>query len=210
MLRLAEHLAVPVRERNAILIAAGFAPLYPERHLNAPELAAARDAVERILQGHLPHPALAVDRHWNLLMANRAAHMLMAGGRAIPAEPVNVLRFSLHPEGLASRILNLAEWREHLLMRLAHDVARSADPALLALLDELKRYPAPEQRARTPAIENPIAVPFKVAGPDGPLSFISTTTVFGTAVDVTVSELTIEAFFPADAETAAAMSRLCA
>jgi len=210
LLRLAEHLSVPMRERNAMLVAAGFAPLYRERPLDAPELAAARGAVERILQAHSPHPALAVDRHWNLLAANRAAHALMAGGATPLPSPVNVLRLTLHPDGLASRILNLAEWREHLLVRLAHEVERSADPVLAALLDELKNYPAPPPAAAAPAADGAIAVPFRLAGPDGPLSFISTTTVFGTAIDVTLSELTIEAFFPADAETAAAMARLAA
>lgn len=211
LLRLAEHLSVPVRERNAMLVAAGFAPLYRERPLDAPELAAARGAVERILQGHLPHPALAVDRHWNLLSANRAVHALLAGvGGAPPPGPVNVLRLTLHPDGLAGRILNLAEWREHLLVRLAHEVERSADPVLATLLDELKNYPAPLRPALAPVADGGIAVPFRLAGPEGPLSFISTTTVFGTAVDVTLSELAIEAFFPADAETAAAMARLAA
>lgn len=213
LLRLTEHLSVPVRERNAMLVAAGFAPLYRERPLDAPELAAARGAVERILQGHLPHPALAVDRHWNLLSANRAVHALLAGAGGappLPSGPLNVLRLTLHPAGLAGRILNLAEWREHLLVRLAHEVERSADPVLAALLDELKHYPAPPRPASAPPADGRIAVPFRLAGPEGPLSFISTTTVFGTAVDVTLSELTIEAFFPADAETAAAMARLAA
>lgn len=209
LLRLSEQLSVPVRERNALLMAAGFAPLYRERPLKAPELAAANNAVARILQGHLPHPALAVDRHWNLLLANRAAQLLMAGVvAALPPGPVNVLRLTLHPDGLSNRILNLPEWREHLLLRLAHDVERSADPALAALLDELKHYPPPARPAAMPAADGSIAVPFKLAGPHGPLSFISTTTVFGTAVDVTLSELTVEAFFPADAQTAAAMERL--
>jgi transcriptional regulator with XRE-family HTH domain len=210
VLRLAEQLSVPVRERNAMLVAAGFAPVYRERPLDAPELAAASGAVDRILQGHLPHPALAVDRHWNLLSANRAAQALMAGvAAALPPGPVNVLRLTLHPDGLSSRILNLPDWREHVLVRLAHEVERSADPVLAALLDELKHYPAPARPAAAP-VGDCIAVPFRLAGPEGPLSFISTTTVFGTAVDVTLSELTIEAFFPADTETAAAMARLVA
>ncbi|MFT3665632.1 helix-turn-helix domain-containing protein [Piscinibacter sp.] len=209
LLRLAERLSVPVRERNAMLVAAGFAPLYRERPLGAPELASARDAVERILQGHAPHPALAVDRHWNLLAANRSVYALLGAlGAPPPSGPVNVLRLTLHPEGLAGRVLNLAEWREHLLVRLAHDVERSADPVLAALLEELKSYPAPPRPPAAPAADGRIAVPFRLAGPDGPLSFISATTVFGTAVDVTLAELTIEAFFPADADTAATMARL--
>ena len=208
VVRLAERLSVPVRERNAMLVAAGFAPLYRERPLDAPELAAARDAVDRILQGHLPHPALAVDRHWNLLLANRAVQMLLTGvSPALLAGPVNVLRLSLHPDGLAGRILNLHEWRAHLLLRLAHDVERAADPVLADLLEELRQYPVPDGSAAAP-VQAGIAVPLVLAGPDGPLSFLSTTTVFGTAVDVTLSELTVEAFFPADPQTAAAMAKL--
>lgn len=214
VLRLAEPLGLPLRERNALLAAAGFAPLYRERPWQAPDLAAARQAMERILHGHMPHPALAVDRHWTLLAANAAIGLLI-GAVAPPLlrPPVNVLRLSLHPEGLADRILNYAEWRAHLLARLGHEARSSADPVLMQLLEELKAYPPPPQArgARpVPVEEAGIAVPLRLASAAGPLSFLSTTTVFGTAVDVTLAEVTIEAFFPAEAATAAAMARLAA
>ncbi|WBV44184.1 helix-turn-helix domain-containing protein [Pseudoroseomonas cervicalis] len=212
VLRLAAQLDLPLRERNALLVAAGFAPAYAERPLQAPALAAARQAVERILHGHSPHPALAVDRHWTLLSANDSIGALIGGvAPALLRPPVNALRLSLHPDGLAGRILNHAEWRAHLLARLAHEVRASSDPVLLGLLEELKAYPAPPQARGTPAPaleEGGIAVPLRLASPLGPLSFLSTTTVFGTAVDVTLSEVTIEAFFPADDATAQAMARL--
>ncbi|KAA2211582.1 helix-turn-helix transcriptional regulator [Pseudoroseomonas oryzae] len=212
VLHLTEQLRVPLRERNAILAAAGFAPFFRERPLQAPELAAARQAMERILHGHSPHPALAVDRHWNLISANEAVFALLGGlSGPLMQPPVNVLRLSLHPEGLAPRILNFAEWRAHLLARLTHEVQASADAVLLRLLEELKAYPLPPQARGTraaPLDEASIAVPLRLAGAEGPLSFLSTTTVFGTAVDVTLAEVTIETFFPADDTTALAMPRL--
>ncbi|MFC7608856.1 MmyB family transcriptional regulator [Teichococcus aestuarii] len=170
--------------------------------------------MERILHGHMPHPALAVDRHWTLLAANAAIGVLI-GAVAPPLlrPPVNVLRLSLHPEGLADRILNYAEWRAHLLARLGHEARSSADPVLMRLLEELKAYPPPPQArgARpVPVEEAGIAVPLRLASAAGPLSFLSTTTVFGTAVDVTLAEVTIEAFFPAEEATASAMARLAA
>ncbi|WP_245870189.1 helix-turn-helix domain-containing protein [Teichococcus rhizosphaerae] len=214
VLHLAERLGVPLRERNALLVAAGFAPAYGERPLQAPALAAARQAMERILHGHMPHPALAVDRHWNLLSANAAIGVLIGEvAEALMRPPVNVLRLSLHPGGLAGRILNFPEWRAHLLARLGHEVRASSDPALLGLLEELKALPLPPQARgvrAAPAEESGIAVPLRLASEAGPLGFISTTTVFGTAVDVTLSEVTIEAFFPADDATASAMARLTA
>ncbi|MGB3387600.1 MAG: helix-turn-helix transcriptional regulator [Pseudaminobacter sp.] len=212
VLRLTERLAVPLRERNVILTAAGFAPIYRERPLDAPELGAARAAIDRILQGHQPHPALAVDRNWTLLSANKAVGVLMAGVASHLVEgEINVLRLSLHPEGLASRILNFREWRSHILARLTHEIEVSANPGLAALLDELKSYPAPPHaipRRINPIADGGIAVPLTLATEEGPLSFISTTTVFGTAVEVTLSEVTIETFFPADPETTMAMARL--
>ncbi len=212
VLKLTEHLAVPLRERNAILVAAGFAPIYRNRSLDAPELTAARAAIGRILDGHDPHPALAIDRHWTLLLSNRALRLLLTGVAArLLKAPVNVLRVSLHPEGLAGRILNFRAWRNHILKRLAHEIEISADPALVSLMEELRSYPVPPQtggsRRPDPPINGDIAVPLILASDVGPLSFLSTTTVFGTAVDVTLSEVTIEAFFPADVETAGAMAQ---
>jgi len=214
VLRLIEQLAVPLRARNAILVAAGFAPAYPQRSLDAPELAAARDAVDSILRGHEPHPALAVDRHWTLLAANRALGALLSGVSAeLLKPPVNALRVSFHPDGLARRILNFREWRGHVLARLSHDVGVSADTVLAALLDELAAYPVPPTSPpgkRQRSVDSAIAVPLKLASPAGPLSFIGTTTVFGTAIDVSLSEVAIEAFFPADPETARTMAALAA
>lgn len=210
VLKLAEHLSVPLRERNALLAAAGFAPVYPERRLDDPGLAAARRAVELILEGHMPHPALAVDRHWNLVFANAAVAPLMAGaGDKLMASPVNVLRLSLHPDGLAPRIANFRQWREHILLRLAQQIDASGAKGLIDLLEELKSYPVPPSaRPYRPAAEDAlggVAVPLELVTEGGTLRFLSTTTVFGTALDISLSELTIETFFPADAETAEAM-----
>lgn len=207
VLRLAERLSVPMRERNALLSLAGFAAVHGERTLDAPDMAAARNAIERLLKAHEPYPALAVDRGWNLVMANAAVAPLLAGAAAHLLEgPINVLRLSLHPEGLAPRIRNLPEWRAHVLDRLRAQFAASADPAILALLDELWAYPAaPGPRAQLSA-GHAIVTPLVLEGPNGPLSFISTTTVFGTPLDVTLSEIAIEAFFPADEETARRLS----
>lgn len=212
VLHLAEQLEVPLRERNLLLVAAGYAPVFPERALDDPAMAAARDAVQRVLTGHEPHPAIAVDRHWTLLSANRAFAPLLAGiDPALLAPPVNVLRLSLHPNGAAPRIGNLAEWRAHILARLRRQVEISADAALITLLEELRGYPAPASARPVPAAElDGVAVPLRLATPAGLLSFLSTTMVFGTPVDITLSELTIEAFFPADAETAARMRSLAA
>ncbi|MEQ8249995.1 MAG: helix-turn-helix transcriptional regulator [Oceanibaculum nanhaiense] len=213
VLHLAEHLAVPLRDRNRLLLAAGYAPAYPDRPLGDPGLAAARQAVELILTGHEPHPALALDRHWHLVSANRAVTPLLDGVTpALLAPPVNVLRLSLHPDGLAPRIGNFREWRAHILARLAHQIDASADPALITLLEELKSYPIPPgAKPYRPASETGhggIAVPLILITGHGTLSFISTTTIFGTALDIALSELAIESFFPADSETALAMRSL--
>ncbi len=211
VMQLTDRLEVPLRDRNVILNAAGYAAHFPQHPLDAPELHAAREAIDRILHGHLPHPALAVDRHWTLLSANAAATALMVGvAPHLLDGDVNVLRLSLHPEGLAPRILNLGEWRGHVLARLGHEIERSADPKLAALRDELSAYPSPtSDRHRLPALkrDQDIAVPLRLKSDAGPLSFLSTTTVFGTAVDVTLSEVAIEAFFPMDPETTRAVAR---
>lgn len=210
VLRLAEQLTVPLRERNALLTAAGFAPVYGERQLDDPDLAAARRAVALILEGHLPHPALAVDRYWHLVFANAAVAPLLAGAdEKLLAPPVNVLRLSLHPDGLAPRIGNFRQWRAHILERLAQQADASGDAGLVALLEELKGYPvAPGAKPYRPGAEEAlggIAIPLEFRIDGGSLRFLSTTTVFGTALDISLSELAIETFFPADAETAAAM-----
>ena len=213
VLRLAERLEVPLRERNALLVAAGFAPMYRQRSLDDPALAAARQAVDLVLKGHEPFPALAVDRHWNLVAANAVVPLLMAGASPeLLKPPINVLRLSLHPDGLASKILNLGQWRAHLLERLAQQIAATGDPVLSALHAELSAYPMPA-RATAHAPDSDlggVVVPFQIEGPAGALSFISTTTIFGTPVDVTLQELAVESFFPADAATAQALAALAA
>jgi transcriptional regulator with XRE-family HTH domain len=214
VLRLAERLEVPLRERNALLVAAGFAPMYRQRSLDDPALASARRAVELVLKGHEPFPALAVDRHWNLVAHNALVPMLMAGAApALVQAPINVLRLSLHPDGLASRIANLAQWRAHLLERLQQQIAATGDAVLQALHDELEAYPMPRVSHDAPTADTELSgvvVPFQLVTPNGVLSFISTTTIFGTPVDVTLQELAVESFFPADAQTAAALSALAA
>ena len=152
ILRLANRLDVPLRERNRLLTAAGFAPMYPARPLADPALAAARHVVELVLRGHEPCPALAVDRHWNVVMQNRAVALLLDGVASELLEgPVNALRLSLHPRGMAPRIVNLAAWRAHVLARLHQQILASDDDALRALAEELAAYPAPGDAAHGPA-----------------------------------------------------------
>lgn len=207
VLRLTEQLDVPLRERNALLVAAGFAPAFSERPLEAPALQAARNAVNLVLGGHEPYPALAIDRHWTLIAANNAVGPLLAGAEPeLLRPPVNVLRLSLHPAGIAPRIANLAEWRSHLLARLRRQIEVTADQVLEKLLSELCGYPMQGEAATaTPGANDEYAgvvVPFRLVTEQGILSFFSTTTIFGTPVDITLSELALESFFPADAATA--------
>ena len=204
VLRLADRLAVPLRERNAWLVAAGYAPMYPQRPLDDPALAAGRAAIDLVLRAHEPYPALALDRHWHAVAMNRAVAPLLAG---LPAEllapPVNVLRLSLHPQGLAPQIANIGQWRHHLLSRLQALAEGSGDAVLAALLDELGAYPVPPHAPVSLEGEHAgLVVPLRLHTAAGPLNFISTTTVFGTPVDVTLQELAIETFFPADEATA--------
>jgi len=213
LLRLAERLEIPLRERNALLMAGGFAPLFPERALDDPALQAARTAIDQILTGHEPFPALAIDRHWNLVSANRIIPLLLAGVSPTLLEtPINVMRLSLHPHGLAPRIANFPEWRRHLLERLRQQIALSADPVLTDLMKELLAYPVPAQADVAHDAALPpyaaVAVPFQLVTDQGTLSFFSTTTIFGTPVDITLSELAMECFFPANAETSAALHAL--
>ena len=207
VVRLAERLLIPLRDRNALLAAAGFAPIYRERSSDDPALASARHAVSLILKGHEPYPALAIDRHWNMIEANRTASSLLAGvDSELLKAPINVLRLSLHPKGLARRIENFREWREHILSRLSAQVEQTADRVLTDLLAELKTYRVPPRRTAHKPDSLPklggVAVPLRLSTKRGVLSLISTTTVFGTALDVSLSELAIESFFPADDATA--------
>ncbi|RYF41748.1 MAG: XRE family transcriptional regulator [Comamonadaceae bacterium] len=208
VLRLAARLDVPLRERNSLLVAAGYAPMYRERPLDDPALAPARQAVELILKSHEPYPALAIDGHWNMVAGNRMVPLLLAGVEAALLQPpVNVLRLSLHPQGLAPRIANLVQWRNHLFERLRQQIHTTGDAAVAALLEELRAYPVPESAADT-HLEGEhlgVAMPFQFRTDQGVLNFISTTTVFGTPVDITLQELALETFFPADQATAEAL-----
>jgi transcriptional regulator with XRE-family HTH domain len=201
LLRLAERLRIPPRERNVLLVAGGFAPALPARTLDDPALTAARQAVDKVLAAYEPYPALAVDLHWNLVAANAGVAPFLADCAPHLLEPpLNVLRLSLHPEGLAPRIENLAQWRAYVFHRLEEQIDVSADPVLAALLEELRAYPG---GTGDPAEANGVAILLKVRQGPHLLAFLSMTTVFGTPLDITLSELAIEAFLPADAETAA-------
>lgn len=202
VLHLSEQLDVPLRDRNRLLLAAGFAPAFDERPIDAPEMAPVREALDKILTGHEPYPAAVVDRWWNLVAANRSIAVFTD---QVPAHlmepPVNVLRVSLHPDGMASRILNYGEWRAHLVDRLRRQVALTADPRLAELLDEITGYPGEPDELHGPGGE--IAVPLRFDAGGRELTFFSTIATFGTAVDITLAELAIEAFFPADQATSA-------
>jgi len=209
VLHLAEHLEVPLRERNTLLLAAGFAPVYGETPLDADEMAPAREALDKILAGHEPYPALVVDNAWNLVSANDTAFWLLGSGVAphLLEPPANAMRATLHPDGLAPRIRNLAEYSAHLLLRLHRQALLSQDPAIGELLDELRTYPGVVERSSA-AVE-PVELlfsPLRLEAPDGnELVFFSTLATFGTALDITLAELSIEQFFPADEGTAAAL-----
>ncbi len=209
VLRLASRLDVPLRERNRLLAAAGYAPMFAERSLDDPALAAARSAIDRILRAHEPWPALALDRHWSLVAHNDAVPALLAGADpSLLQPPINVLRLSLHPGGLAPRIVNLHDWREHLLARLERQAAGSGDPVLAAMLEELRAYPAAgPKRAGERASGHEVVVPLLLDSDLGRLSFISTTMVFGTPNDILLSELAIETFLPGDEATADLLRR---
>ena len=209
VLHLAEQLGVPLVERNRLLLAAGFAPVYQQRALDDPEMEPVRTALQRLLDGHEPYPAVVVDRGWNMVAANSSLIALMGDvSPELLAPPVNVLRASLHPDGLAPRIVNLGEWRAHLLLRLRRQAALTADVRLAALLAELERYPGPataSAKTEGTGAGDEIVVPLQLRSGDAELSFFSTVTTFGTAVDITVAELAIESFFPADRTTAEAL-----
>jgi transcriptional regulator with XRE-family HTH domain len=207
VLHLAEELELPLRERNRLLLAAGYAPVYPETALDAPAMAAVRTAVRQLLAAQEPFPAAAVDHRWNLVEANATTRLFLAGVEpALLGPPANVLRISLHPDGMAGRIANLGEWRAHLLGRLRRQVALTADPDLAALYEELRGYPCDQPE---PEIELPgpgdVVVPLRICHEGTELAFLSTVATFGTPLDITVAELSIESFFPADEATAAVL-----
>jgi transcriptional regulator with XRE-family HTH domain len=209
VLRLAERLDVPLRERNVLLVAAGFAPAFPQRALDDPALKPARQAIDLVLKAHEPNPALAVDRHWNLVSANRMVMPLLEGiAPRLLGQPFNVLRLSFHPEAMAPRTVNLGEWCAHLLERLHRQCEATADPELVKLYHELKTYPIPARS--TPLAPDNVAIPFKMRLDGDVLSFISTTMIFGTPVDITLSEIAVETFFPADDFTAEKLRAIAA
>ncbi|PAX06582.1 helix-turn-helix domain-containing protein [Sphingomonas lenta] len=204
LLRLAERLDMPLRERNLLLLAGGFAPAYPDRPLDDPALVAARRAIDALLDAHRPFPALAVDRHWTMIAANPAVALLLEDvDPDLLAPPANVIRLALHPQGLAPRILNFEEWRAHVLHRLRHQRDATGDPVLARLVQEVGA--GVEERASDDRHGPAVVLPLRLASSAGALSFITTTTVFGTPLDVTLSEIALETFLPADEATAAAL-----
>ncbi|HEY0516337.1 MAG TPA: helix-turn-helix transcriptional regulator [Solirubrobacteraceae bacterium] len=205
LLHLAEHLAVPLRERNSLLLAAGYAPVYGEHSLSEQEMEPVRQALERFLRAHEPYPALVLDRHFDLLSANDALGLIVAGvAPELLQPPANTLRLTMHPHGMAPRIVNFGEWSGHLLARLRRQAASTADPQLDELFEELRGYPGvggSDPGEQAPGTE--ICLPLRLRDGEAELSFLSTISTFGTAADVTLSELSIEAFYPADTRTAA-------
>jgi transcriptional regulator with XRE-family HTH domain len=209
LLHLAEHLDVPLRERNALLLAAGYAPVYRETPLDAEAMAPVQRALDKVLASHEPFPAVIVDRHWDIVSINRPGVDILTEGVSaeLLAPPANALRISLHPEGLAPRIANLIEYSDHLLTRLHREAVLSADPLLTALYRELQAYPGvAEASSRDAAPADLLFVPLRLQGAgDRELKFFSTIATFGTALDITLAELAIESFFPANDATAAAL-----
>jgi transcriptional regulator with XRE-family HTH domain len=222
ILRLAEHLEIPVRDRNALFLAAGYAPHYSETSLEDPAMGALREGIERLLRGYEPYPALVVDGCYNVLAANRGIMMLLEGvPEHLLTPPLNAMRLTLHPEGLASRIRNLEEWRGHLLAQMERQIAHLRSDSLRALYEEVAAYPVAaavgeeHQEQATPEAAGKdagrppedgsaspyFALPLQIEHDGRMLSFISSISTFNTPMDVTVSELAIETFLPADAET---------
>jgi transcriptional regulator with XRE-family HTH domain len=215
LLLLAERLDIPLRERNSLLVAAGFAPMFPQRPLTDPALEIIRKAIDVVLTGHEPYPAIAVDRHRTLISCNSAVLPLLVGiDPALLCPPMNTLRFTMHPGGLAPRIPNYREWRLHVLAKLGREVDVSGDPVLVELLRELREYPVPDGlvdgKCSRDGDLHSLVLPFQLATDAGVLSFFSTTTVFGTPIEVTLSEIFLECFYPADATTAEALRTMAA
>ncbi|RAV11635.1 transcriptional regulator [Mycolicibacterium sp. GF69] len=203
VLRLADVLDVPRREQNQLLLAAGLAPVYPERSLDDPEMAAVREGIERVLNAYNPFPCVVVDRGWQIVRANAGAGVLLDGVSPELLQTPNALRIALHPDGLAPRIRNLGQWRHHLVERLRREVAVSGSAHLAALLTEIDSYPGGSVGSPD---SGRVAVPLELYTADGRLlTFLSTVTTFGTALDLTAAELSIEAFLPADEATANAV-----
>lgn len=200
VIRLAESLNLPLRERNLLLLHAGYAPAYPEGTLDDRDLHAVRDALQAILKGHEPYPAMIVNRAGELLFANQACELFFDNLPAhLLAPPINTRRIALHPEGLAGRISNFETWAPQITESLRRELDHNPDPRLQALLGELERY-LPDRLV--PADHLGFAVPLELATPHGPVRLITTITTFATATDVSLAELRMEAFLPADDATA--------
>ena len=201
--RLADCLEIPLREQNALMLAAGFAPAFAERAIT--ELEAAKRAMDRVLKAHLPYPAFAVDRHWNVVLSNSALQQLYEGcsEEMLQHRPANAVRLTLHPDGMGPRILNYVEWREHTVHLLRSQLQRQSDAGLEALLAEVQSYPAPSRSEGNTGFDaaQRLATPIRIATRFGTVSFLNTLTVFGTPTDVTLAELALEMLFPADEET---------
>lgn len=205
ILHLSEQLAIPMRDRNILLVAAGYAPIFPERSLDDPALQSVRKAIDLVLEKQKPYPAFALDRHWTIAASNGALPEVYVGvAPHLMQPPINALRLTLHPDGLAPRIANLSEWRQHCLARLRRQIDVTADPVLLELLRELSQYSGPggKNHLAVPTEEPAVAIPFCIRTERGLLTFFTTTTMFGSPVDITLSELAVECFYPADAATA--------
>ncbi|WP_406385182.1 helix-turn-helix domain-containing protein [Streptomyces sp. NBC_01618] len=228
ILRLAEHLDIPVRERNALLVVAGYAPRYAQTALDDPAFGALREGMERLLHAYDPYPALVVDGRYNVVAANRGITMLLEGVAGhLLAPPLNAMRLTLHPEGLAPRIRNLREWRADLLAQMERQIALARSAELRELYEEVSGYPAPGGSDRAddagpagdgdgngngngngaiersgPALPLPFALPLHIEHGGRVLSFVASIATFNTPMDVTVAELAIETFLPADRATA--------
>jgi transcriptional regulator with XRE-family HTH domain len=209
VLKLAERLEVPLRERNVLLVAAGFAPAFPQRSLDDPVLKSARVAIDRVLRANEPSPAFAYDRHWHLVSSNRMVRPLLEGiPQHLLTPPINIMRLALHPDGLAARTVNIAEWCGHLLERLRHKCEVTSDPGLIALYDELKSYPIPARCA--PLAPDGVTLALQIRFGGDVLNLMTTTMIFGTPFDVTLSELALETLFPADEFTAERLRKIAA
>jgi transcriptional regulator with XRE-family HTH domain len=207
VVRVAESLELPLRERNGLLLTAGYAPTYRESALDDPALRPVLDGLQRLLDGHRPFPAVIVDRYGVLVASNDALSVLTDGvAPELLEPPVNVLRLALHPRGLAARTLNLDDWARHILERLTQEIARGPDARLSALLAELEGY-LPERKPSPSPDHLGFAVPLRLSAAGGELRLITAITTFATAVDVTISELKLETFLPADEFTAATLAR---
>ena len=208
VLHLAEQLDVPLRDRNPLLIAFGYAPTYQTTDLDAPEMQAVRAAIDKLLDGHEPYPAVLIDRRWELVAHNVAASVLVEGvAPELLEPPVNVLRVVVHPKGLALRIANLDEWVDHALGSLRRQVAVTGDDALRALEAELAGYARDLGVEHSREAPRAVAIPLRLRTEQGELAFITMIATFGTALDITLAELSIETFLPADAATAEALHR---